>query len=102
MRVWREQPESFFDEAVIEAGGTMVEARGECKQGMDVVYQGTWCFHPLVVSLANTQEPLHLVNRSANRPSHAIKMESSWRKAPFRNSGLHKHEPFPGYVTHAA
>lgn len=27
-------------------------------------------FHPLVVSLANTQEPLFLVNRSGNRPSN--------------------------------
>jgi hypothetical protein len=27
-------------------------------------------YHPLVVSLANTSEPLFLVNRSGNRPSH--------------------------------
>jgi len=27
-------------------------------------------YHPLVVSLANTAEPLFLVNRSGNRPSH--------------------------------
>jgi hypothetical protein len=60
----------YFEEAVIEADGTMVETTGECKQGMDLSYQGTWGFHPLVVSLANTQEPLYLVNRSGNRPSH--------------------------------
>jgi hypothetical protein len=70
LRVWREQPAAFFEEAVIEADGTMVETLGECKQGMDLSYQGTWGFHPLVVSLANTQEPLYLVNRSGNRPSH--------------------------------
>src|SRR5262249_14495734 len=28
--------------------------------------------HPLVVSLANTGEPLFLVNRSGNRPSHEL------------------------------
>ena len=28
-----------------------------------------WGYHPLVVSLANTGEPLFLVNRSGNRPS---------------------------------
>lgn len=70
LRVWRQQPEAFFEEAVIEADGTMVETTGECKQGMDLSYKGVWGFHPLVVSLANTQEPLYVVNRSGNRPSH--------------------------------
>jgi len=29
-----------------------------------------WGYHPLFVSLANTGEPLYLVNRPGNRPSH--------------------------------
>jgi len=37
---------------------------------MDIAYNGTWGYHPLVVSLADTQEVLSLVNRPGNRPSH--------------------------------
>ena len=28
---------------------------GECKQGMDIAYDGTWGYHPLLISLANTR-----------------------------------------------
>ena len=70
LRVWAQQPASFFEEAVIEADGTLVDSTGECKEGMDFSYKGTWSYHPLLVSLANTQEPLYLVNRSGNRNSH--------------------------------
>jgi hypothetical protein len=70
LKVWRQQPGEFFDEAVIEADGTMVETTGECKQGMDINHKGQWGYHPLLVSLANTGEPLYVVNRSGNRPSH--------------------------------
>jgi hypothetical protein len=69
LRVWKQQPPSFFEEAVIEADGTIVETTGDCKQGMDISYNGRWGYHPLVVSLANTQELLFLENRPGNRPS---------------------------------
>ena len=69
VRVWRVQPDAFFDEAIIDADGTLAETTGQCKEGMDIAYNGVWGYHPLVVSLANTQEPLFLVNRSGNRPS---------------------------------
>ena len=70
LAVWRQQPKEFFDQAVLDADGTMVETTGECKQGIDVNHKGQWGYHPLMVSLANTGEPLYLVNRSGNRPSH--------------------------------
>jgi Transposase DDE domain group 1 len=68
--VWRHQPARFFDEAVLDADGTLVPTTGPCKQGMDIAYNGVWGYHPLVVSLANTREVLRLVNRPGNRPSH--------------------------------
>ena len=70
LRVWKRQPGAFFKEAMIDADGTLAETTGECKEGMDISHKGIWGYHPLVVSLANTGEPLYLVNRSGNRPSH--------------------------------
>jgi Transposase DDE domain group 1 len=70
VKVWKQQPEAFFDEAIIDGDGTMVETSGECKQGIDINYKGQWGYHPLMISLANTGESLYVVNRSGNRPSH--------------------------------
>jgi len=56
-QMWLQQPEEFFDEAKIDVDGTL-ETLGECKEGMQISYNGTWGIHPLLVSLANTQESL--------------------------------------------
>lgn len=69
-QVWRQQPEDFFREAILDADGTMVETTGRCKDGMDINYKNQWGYHPLVLSLANTGEPLYVVNRPGSRPSH--------------------------------
>lgn len=70
LRVWSQQGEDFFEEAKLDADGSFVETSGESKQGMDISYKGQWGYHPLIVSLANTAEPLFIDNRSGNRPSH--------------------------------
>lgn len=68
--VWTNQSDDFLKEAIIDVDGTSVATLGECKEGMDINYKGEWGYAPLLVSLANTKEPLFLLNRSGNRPSH--------------------------------
>jgi hypothetical protein len=70
LRLRSQQPSEFFAEAVVDVDGTVVGTDADCKQGVDIAYNGVWGYHPLVVSLANTAEPLYLINRSGNRPSH--------------------------------
>jgi hypothetical protein len=68
--VWQQQPPSFFNEtARVDADSTIVDTKGEHKVGMDFAYNGVWGYHPLLITLANTKEPLFIVNRSGNRPS---------------------------------
>jgi len=69
LKVWAQQPAAFFDQAIVDMDGFLVETTGQCKQGMDIAYDGTWGYHALVLTLANTGEVLSVVNRSGNRPS---------------------------------
>ncbi|OWK35329.1 hypothetical protein FRUB_09490 [Fimbriiglobus ruber] len=94
-RVWAEQPDAFFDLAILDADGTIVETAGRSKQGQDITYDGRWGYHPLLITLANTGEVLSLVNRPGNRPSHkgaaaertragVLCREAGFRKVLFR------------------
>jgi hypothetical protein len=69
-RVWDQQPEGFLKEAFLDVDGSIAGTYGECKGGMGLAYTGVWGYHPLVVSLANTNEVLYLVNRPGNVVSH--------------------------------
>jgi len=70
LRVWQRCDRELLGKtARIDADGSMVPTTGQCKQGMDLSFKGTWGYHPLLISLANTGEPLFIVNRSGSRPS---------------------------------
>src|ERR1700678_126377 len=71
VKVWSRQDKSFFDQtAKIDADAAIVGTDAETKAGMDIAYNGIWGYSALVVSLANTAEPLFLGLHGANRPSH--------------------------------
>ena len=71
LRVWKEQPDSFFDEAFIDADGTLAPTDGWCKQGVDISYNGVWGLPP-----AGRLSRQHLPSRctwptgAATAPSH--------------------------------
>jgi hypothetical protein len=67
--VWSQQPDEFLDCATVDMDGSIVETTGECKFGMEMSYKGIWGYHPLLISLAETREPLRIVNRSGNQTS---------------------------------
>ncbi len=69
-KIWQKQPNVFFKQAIINVDGTISPICGRCKEGMDISYDGKWGYHPLIISLAHTREPLYIINRSGSAPSH--------------------------------
>jgi len=93
-KIWQMQPPEFFQEACLDVDGVLVPTTGECKEGMDIAYNGMWGYHPLGVTLRHTGEVLRVVNRPGNRPSHegaAVRLDESialCRAAGFRRIRL--------------
>ena len=93
LRVWQTQPDEFFEHAVIDADGSIVEA-SDCTEDADFSYKGTFGFQPTLITLANTQEVLFIENKPASRPSHegaASRLDDSVtlvRRAGFRDVTL--------------
>jgi hypothetical protein len=97
---------------ILDLDGTLVGTTGSCKEGLDIAYDGTWGYHPLVVSLANTRGVLSLVNRPGNRPSQegaaAVYRFTTWvpgdtiRNVPnvMRPPGWYTHGLSPGRERH--
>lgn len=54
------------DLALVDLDSHICHVYGDQKEGADFTYKGGFGFHPLVISLARSQECLRIVNRSGN------------------------------------
>ena len=71
-RLWNKRlRRSERREAILDLDGTHAPTGGECKEGIGLSYDGQWCYHAFLLSLANTMEPLYLANRPGNCASHS-------------------------------
>jgi len=85
--LWQRQGAAFRKLAVIDVDGTFTETEAQCKEG--IAYSGhkrAWGYAPLLVSLAQTGEPLFVVNR----PGSAV---SQLGAAPWMDRALDLVEP---------
>lgn len=67
--IWKQHPTLTRETARIDVDGTILGTTGDCKEGINMSYKGIWGYHPLLVSLSNTQESLFIMNRSGNKHS---------------------------------
>ena len=68
-KVWRRMTPSRKKVATVDLDSTIKQVHGDCKQGADFSYNGKWSYHPLLATLAETNEPLRTINRPGNAAS---------------------------------
>lgn len=82
-RVWRRRfGRRRQREAIVDLDSHVRKVYGAQKEGADFSYKGTWSYHPLVISLAGTQECLRLINRPGNAPANQGVAEQLRRLLP--------------------
>ena len=68
--VWRRRyGRKKADRAIVDLDSHVHPVYGDQKEGADFSYKGPLAYHPLVISLAETQECLRLINRPGNTAS---------------------------------
>ncbi len=75
-QVWRKLPRRRRKVATLDMDSTVKPVYGECQQGADFSYNGQWSYHPLLLTRAETHEPLRTINRSGNAASAAAAAEA--------------------------
>ena len=72
-QVWRQRAKKLgrkkLPQATVDLDSHVKPVYGHQKEGADFSYKGSWAYHPLVVSIAGTNEVLRLVNRPGNTPT---------------------------------
>lgn len=69
--IWARQPAEFRSRtARLDVDASIIPTTGGSKQGMALSFKGVWGYSALLVTLANTGEPLFIRLYGANRPSH--------------------------------
>lgn len=71
LEVWKKQPEEFFEEALLDADGTLAPTSGECKEGMGISYKGELGLSP-PRRLAGEHAGAALSLKSQRKPTVAL------------------------------
>jgi hypothetical protein len=69
-RVWKQRyGKKKREVATVDMDSTVREVYGRQKEGADFSYKGSWSYHPLLLSLAESNECLRMINRPGNAPA---------------------------------